>query len=130
MINKYKTFIKYGVVAISSFILDILLFNIFLIIFKPLKYKIIIATIAARVISSLVNFFLNKNRVFDNKNRTKDVIYKYYILVVVQMLVSAFTVNTLDKLLNINVNFIKIPVETIIFINNYFIQKYLIFKNK
>ena len=44
------------------------------------------------------------------------------------MLVSAFVVNNLYKIIHINATFIKVPVEFILFICNYLIQKILIFK--
>ncbi|NLA32767.1 MAG: glycosyltransferase family 2 protein, partial [Mollicutes bacterium] len=47
----YKLFIKYILSAISSFILDIILFSIFLL----LTEKILLSTILARIISSIYN---------------------------------------------------------------------------
>ena len=44
------------------------------------------------------------------------------------MLVSAFAVDNLYKLLSINATLIKVPVEFILFVCNYLIQKILIFK--
>ncbi len=128
LINKYSMFIKYIIVSCLSFIIDISFFNIFNFIFKSLDYRIIISTILARIISSLINFMLNKDKVFKSNESTKVTIVKYYTLVIVQMLISAFVVNKLYKVLSINENFIKIPVEIILFICNYLIQKVLIFK--
>ena len=126
-----NTFIKYIIIAIISFIIDIVLFKLFNTIFFNLTYKIIIATIFARIISSLFNFIMNKDKVFKSNKNMKETIIKYYSLVVVAMLVSAFTVNALNKIFSgIDPVFIKIPVEFLIFIGNYLIQKKLIFKNK
>jgi len=125
IIKKYEMFIKYIFVACVSFGIDILFFNIFNLLFIN---KIIIATILARIISSFINYLLNRNRVFkSNENKTKTIL-KYYVLVIVQMLISALVVDNLYKIININVNFIKIPVEFVLFICNYLIQKILIFK--
>ena len=63
-------------------------------------------------------------------NKSFKTIFKYYTLVIIQMLVSAFGVNKLYKIININPVFIKIPVEFVIFMVNYFIQKFLIFKKQ
>ena len=125
MIKKYKMFIKYIIVAIISFGVDITFFNLFL---KLIK-SIILATILARIISSLVNYLLNKNKVFDNKAKHKSTIIKYYLLVIFSMLLSAFTVNGLSHIIKINPTFIKIPVECLIFVFNYIVQKLIIFKN-
>ena len=128
LIKKYGMFIKYLFVSGLSFIIDIAFFNIFNFIFKGYDKRIIISTILARIISSFINFLLNKDKVFKSNEKTSNTIYKYYMLVIVQMLVSAFLVNKLYKIIKINENFIKIPVEFMLFICNYLIQKIFIFK--
>ncbi len=123
VINKYQVFLKYIIVAILSFIIDIILFNLF----NKLILNIIYATIIARIISSLFNFLMNKNKVFkSNKKYAKEFI-KYLILVIMQMFLSAFLVDTLARYILINPTFIKIPVDFVIFIINYLVQKFLIF---
>ena len=125
LLKKYEMFIKYIFVAGISFIIDIVFFSIFKFIFVG---NIIIATILARIISSFINYLLNKDKVFKSNEKNSKTIVKYYILVVVQMLVSAFAVDNLYKLIQINATIIKIPVEFILFVCNYLIQKILIFK--
>lgn len=124
IIQKYNVLIKYLLVAILSFILDILLFNIF----NHLWLNIILATILARAISATFNFLLNRNKVFKSSSKASIALVKYFSLVIMQMLVSAFTVDFLAKFISINPTFIKIPVEFILFICNYLIQKFLIFQ--
>jgi len=125
LIKKYEMFIKYIFVAGISFVIDIVFFSIFKFIFVG---NIIIATILARIISSFINYLLNKDKVFKSNEKSSKTIIKYYSLVVIQMLVSAFAVDNLYKLLSINATLIKVPVEFILFICNYLIQKILIFK--
>lgn len=124
-LKKYNIFLKYILVAVISFGIDIFFFNLFNII---INNKIVISTILARIISSFLNYLLNRDRVFKSDESKSSTLFKYYTLVVVQMLVSAFIVDNLYKLININATLIKIPVEFIIFICNYFIQKIFIFK--
>lgn len=128
IIKKYEIFLKYITVSIISFIIDIAFFNIFLLVFKNIDNKIIISTIIARIISSLINYLLNKNKVFNSKEKVFNTIIKYYALVIIQMLISAFMVNFIYSKVSINPTIIKIPVEFIIFICNYLIQKVFIFK--
>lgn len=123
LFKKYETFIKYIIVAIISFLIDITLFTIF----NMLTQKIVLSTVLARVISSFINYLLNKDKVFANRDKSLKTIFKYYLLVIIQMLVSAFGVKKLYKMININPTIIKIPVEFIIFICNYLIQKVFIF---
>ena len=81
----------------------------------------------ARIISSLFNFFLNKKKVFASDVNIWVSIFKYYLLVVIQMFLSAFSVDILNSILKISPTLIKIPVEFIIFIINYLVQKFFIF---
>ena len=127
-IIKYLTFIKYFLVSGLSFLIDITLFTIFNKIFK----SIILGTIISRIISSFINYLLNRNvpqtylRFF--KSSEKNTLYKYYLLVLIQMLVSATLVDKLYTLVSINPTIIKVPVELLLFLCNYIIQKYYIFK--
>lgn len=127
LIKKYSMFIKYIIVAGISFGIDISLFTIFN---TVIGIKIIAATVGARIISSFINYLLNKDKVFKSEENTKSTIIKYYILVVIQMFTSAFLVNTLCNFIHINPTFIKIPVEFILFICNYLIQKLFIFNKR
>ena len=126
----YKLFIKYIISSLSSFILDILLFTMFVNILPEFNLNgithIVIATIIARIISALYNFLINAKVVFKNKNKVS--IIKYFILCIVQMFISAFTVSSIFKLLNVNVTIIKVIVDTIIFIINFVIQREWVFK--
>lgn len=127
----YIIFLKYIFSSIISFIVDIVIYKIiFDIINKYIaNYAIIIATVVARIISSLVNYRINKNAVFkvsDNKS-----IIKYYILCFIQMLASAFLVEIIYNLLNKNYEvFIKLVVDSIIFLINFKVQKEWVFKKE
>ena len=128
----YKLFMKYILSSLGSFVVDIILFSIFVKILPDIQWlkgvitTIVIATIIARVISSLFNFAINSKIVF--KHSTKSSIIKYFILVIIQMLISAFVVSKLFKILGISSTLIKIIVDVIIFIVNFVIQREWIFK--
>lgn len=125
-IKKYYTFIIYLVVAISSMVIDEVLFIIFN---KVFLLKIMIATIIARVFSSLYNYLLNRNKVFKDNQDTKKTMIEYYILVVITMLLSGGLVTIFDKIIFFLPTFlIKLIVDGCLFIMNYFIQKLIIFK--
>ena len=130
-----KTFSKYIVSAGISFLIDYSLFSLFAYFLKlSIGSKgIILATIMARVISSVINYLLNKNKVFNsNKNKPfdKETFIKYTFLVVFQMMMSAFIVYSLYNMTGIDEKIIKPPVEGVLFIVNYFVQKSFIFKKK
>jgi len=89
--------------------------------------SIFFATVCARIISSFLNYLMNRNAVFKNVDRgkktDKKTLVKYYILVVVQMCVSSVLVFGIHKVTLINETIVKIPVDVFIFMVNYFVQK-------
>ncbi len=125
--KKYETFIKYILVAGISFIIDASLFYIFNTI---CTIDIFMATIIARCVSSFINYLLNRNKVFNSSESKIKSLIKYYILVVIQMIVSGSLVKLLAKVILVNPVFIKVPVEFILFVCNYLIQKIYIFKGR
>ncbi len=136
IINKFFTFFKYIFSSGICYILDLSVFSILSYLLKnipSLKY-ILISTICARIFSSFINFILNKNKVFNqdktNKNDNINLILNYYLLVIIQMFVSAISTEIVYKLTNYNLVLIKFIVDCIILVANYIIQKKYIFNNK
>jgi len=136
LIKKYSTFLKYILSAGISFLIDLSLFTVFNLIFRRLlgNYSIICATILARIISSLINYRINRNTVFKkdegSSKMDKQSFIKYITLVIVQMFTSSLLVYALYNALKINEILIKVPVECALFIVNYFVQKLFIFNKK
>ena len=88
---------------------------------------IIVSTVFARVISSLVNYGLNKKVSFNSNKNISNTIIKYYILCIVQMFVSGFLVSRIYIFTGFSEVIIKLVVDTILFIVNYRIQRMFIF---
>ena len=126
----YKLFAKYIFSSLSAFVIDIILFSIFINIFTNInlddKTKILLATISARIISSLYNFKINAKIVF--KNMTKSSYIKYAMLVLIQMFVSAFGVTYFSRRIGIDLTGIKVLVDMIIFMVNFVVQREFVFK--
>lgn len=126
----YKLFAKYIFSSLSAFVIDIILFSIFINVFTNInlddKTKILFATILARIISAFYNFKINAKVVF--KNMTKSSYIKYAVLVVIQMFVSAFGVTYLSRKIGIDLTGIKVIVDMIIFMVNFVIQREFVFK--
>lgn len=126
----FNSFIKYSAISLISCIIDVVLFKIFLIVVKlNLKETVIImlATIFARIISSFVNFILNKKIAFDSKKRVSNTIVKYYCLCICQMIISGFAVSVIYSTTHFSEVIIKLIVDTILFCINYRIQRKFIF---
>ncbi|HOB26221.1 MAG TPA: GtrA family protein [Bacilli bacterium] len=96
---------------------------------SSIYYIILIATIVARIISSLINFIINKKWAFkSNGKTTKELIY-FYILFIAKLLASSLLVWSLSNT-NINHTILKALVDIFLFFISYYIQSKYIFKNK
>ena len=122
----YKLFIKYIFSAISSFVVDILLFTLILTCIKNITNAILISTILARIVSSLYNYLINSKLVFKKINKYS--LFKYFFLVIIMMFVSGLTVDYLVELIKWNATLVKIIVDAIIFVINFIVQREFIFK--
>lgn len=125
-----NSFVKYSAVSLISCLIDVMLFEIILLNLKfDLDETILItvSTVIARIISSLVNYTLNKKVSFKSKKDVKNTIVKYYILCIIQMIASAVFVSAIYHFTGITEVIIKIIVDTIIFFINYRIQRVVIF---
>ncbi len=133
LIRRYRIFIKYTLSAGIAFGIDLILFTVFNHLLIPLTddKAIIFSTIAARILSSLLNYSINRNKVFENKKKNfydKKTFTYYYLLVIIQLCISAISVFVIHKFIIVDATIIKIPVDIVIFIINYFVQKNIIFK--
>ena len=123
----YKLFFKYVLTAVSSFALDILLFCIFINIIK-VNYNIMISTVIARILSSIYNFLVNSKFVFKKSNKKS--LIKYFILVIIQMLISGVSVTFFSDYLHLNAPVTKLIVDTVIFVVNFIVQREWIFNKE
>lgn len=123
----YQPFLKYGISSISSFSVDIILFSILLKLIGFETYlSITFSTIVARIISSLTNYTLNRHWVFKASSKYSGA--KYFILVIIQMFLSSAYVSIIAQIWsNGNTTFIKIIVDSILFLISYLIQKHYVF---
>jgi len=94
----------------------------------------LVATIASRVISSIVNYVLNRKVVFKAVDNVRRTAIRYYILAACQMLISFLLVDLLAaKVLKVTGALdvlIKCVVDGCLFIFSYGIQRKWVFKNK
>lgn len=97
------------------------------------KSAIFIATVLARVISSLFNYSFNRQAVFKDKGNVSSSIVRYYTLCVIQMLVSyglVWTVTDRLKLGGILTIIAKAVIDTILFIISFQIQQRWVFNGE
>ena len=123
--------------SFSSFLIDIVMYWLLGYILRPfipdetlvwgVSVLIITRTVLARVVSSIYNFLMNKKLVFKNGSKSPAVAVKYYLLVIVQLTVSAILVNY--ALLFIPYSTIrKVIIDTLLFVISFIIQREWVFK--
>lgn len=133
----YSVFLKYIASSGISFVVDISIFAVVIALLGERldpTFRIGIATATARIISSMINFTINKTTVFKGSSRgstKREMFLKYYAVCIVQMLCSALFVNILFVLIGFNEVVIKLIVDSFLFIISFQIQREWVFsKNK
>lgn len=129
----YGFILSYLFSSVASCVVDLTFFYIICKFFGKIfgGSTVLCATVIARIISSLTNYFINRKYVFDSKDKAKDTIWKYYALAIPQMLVSAMLVWFLTLLFSTNPELktvIKLIIDTILFFISYRIQQCWVFK--
>lgn len=127
----YKIFILFGLSGAASFALDIGLYSMFIYFWRDdaPEMFIIFATIAARVLSSLFNYFVNRHKVF-GQGSSKSLI-RYYILAAFIMAVSAGAVHLLyTEWLGRGEVVLKVLVDVILFVFGFVVQRAWVFKKE
>ena len=122
-------FAKYIFSSLSSCVIDLLLFHLFCTVLQPLSaaFYVAIATVGARVISSVYNCIVNYKLVFQS-HKGKSSAFKYFALVIVQMCASAALTSWGVYLLSaVPEVWIKLIVDTFLFFTSFYVQRRFIF---
>ncbi len=117
----YKQIFQFSCVSLLSFWLDYILYVIFNFVLK----SILLSNIFARCISSFINYHLNKNLVFQRKNKTS--FFRYYLLVIVILMLNTFLLEILVNYLLFNRFVAKIIVEFLLFLFSFIAQRLFVF---
>lgn len=119
----YKQILKFSCSSLISFVIDYILYVIFLF----LSSNLILSNVLSRCISASVNYTLNKKIVFKNKESTIKSALKYFLLAIGIMIVNSLILNFLVTYLSINRLIAKIITEVVLFLVSWIIQKNYIF---
>ncbi|MBR3796465.1 MAG: bifunctional glycosyltransferase family 2/GtrA family protein [Clostridia bacterium] len=122
-IKIYMVIFKYLFSSIASFVIDYALYWLCL---GVIGLAPLLSYALARLVSSQVNYNLNKHTVFGGRGGKTSMI-KYYVLCVVQGLLGAGLVQVLPSVIPLSAAVIKIPVDLVLFILSYFIQRDYVF---
>ena len=128
-----KKFIKFIFASLSSFVIDIILFHLLVLLLKdsfPALY-ITIATVGARIISAVYNYLINYKFVFKSRASKTTSLAKYALLAVIQMGLSAGIVSLFVHLFPGCIEtVVKAIVDTILFLLSYAVQQRFVFSSK
>lgn len=122
-IKIYMVIFKYLFSSIASFVIDYALYWLCL---GTLGLPAVVSYALARLVSSQVNYNLNKHTVFGGRGG-KNSMVKYYALAVVQGAVGAGLVQVLPGVIPLSAAVIKIPVDIVLFMISYVIQRDFVF---
>lgn len=122
-------FIKFAASSLLSTAIDLAFFTLFIYFLEqPFpKMYIILATTIARIISSIVNYTLNKKVVFKENHQVKTAFVRYVLLSIIQMLLSGLLVTYFVKTILPYELITKILVDCSLFFLAFFVQKRFIF---
>lgn len=128
----YSLFFKYIFASVSSFILDFLLYALFIKLTKNISFMsyIVLSTICARVISATYNFAINRKQVFKSDQGIAKTAVQYLVLAVATMFASGLLVDVLVTYLSFNVYWAKILVDAVLFLINFKVQRDFIFTKR
>lgn len=126
----YKQIFRFAVASSLSSLIDLAVFRL-LFHFMDLfgfQHVVLIATVIARAVSSLFNFFANRKAVFQQLGDLKKQLLSYYILALIIMFMSWWGVLQLSKIVSIDIIWIKLLVDSVLFMLSFTVQKKLIFR--
>lgn len=129
----YAVFCKFVLSSLSSSVIDMAMFWLFCRIFRGVDNLfmgyIMLSTILARIISATYNFTVNYKVVFNGRGNKVIAAAKYVLLAVVIMLFSGYGVTFIHGFFStVPELFVKIPVDTVLFLLSFAIQREFVYK--
>lgn len=129
-IRIYSLILKYLMSSLSSFVIDIVIYSLFITLLRGVsaEYYIIISTYLAKVFSCTYGYFVNKRLVFKSKGNPVKTGIEFFLLCIIQSTCSGFITRGFVYLTLWNEVLCKIIVDTTLFFISFQIQNRWIFK--
>lgn len=125
MIKKVWEFVRFSLSSLASFVVDYALANA---LFYWISLPSAVSIVIARVLSSLLNYNLNKRLVF-RCGKSRGQLLKYYALVVAVLLLNTGFVELL-RFLGLSFALAKIIADSILFVCSYLAQHLWVYPQK
>jgi glycosyltransferase involved in cell wall biosynthesis len=121
----YFVFFRFIFSSLSAALID---FLVFMGIFSLTK-NILVSLIGSRIVSSLINFFVNRKLVFHRQQGFTFSLIKYYILLCFMTGLSYLLISLLHTKIGISIPLSKIIAETALFLISFSLQRNFVFSN-
>lgn len=131
----YGIILKFFLSSVLSFLIDYVLYNVFNVAFKSMGFAkhLFLATVLARILSSIFNFTFNRKAVFRSKAPLAITVARYYILWAVQLMTSYFLVALLSKPFGDSTlaqAIFKLIVDTLLYFVSFRVQQAWVFRER
>lgn len=130
----YKLILSFVFSSLLSMLVELVIFYLTLEFFFKGKYDVLLATVVARVISSVVNFTVNRKKVFAAEEKLGRTLIRYIILAIPLAVASMGSIKAFSVLLSaqspILKTLLKMVVDTILFFVSFRAQQNWVFAPK
>lgn len=130
LLLKYSKLFKFFASSVLSFIIDYSAYAALLAITVNVKYSLIISNVFARVISSTVNYTVNRIIVFKHNGSVGKSALEYFCLAGFILFANTLLLELSVKSFSLPPLVAKLMVEGILFLFSWTIQRYVIFKKR
>lgn len=125
----YKEILKFALSSLSSFFLDYLLFSILMFFLPHTAIAILLANIAARIVSAFYNYSMNCRFVFHTDQRIREA-SGYFALAGFILMMNNLILELFIQIFSVPVHPAKLLTEFLLFLISWLIQKYVIFRKE
>lgn len=125
----YKEIIKFSASSLVSFLVDYSLFTV-LLAGLGATLSLTVSNITARIISTSVNYTINRKLVFKSKKTVWKSALQYLVLAAAILAGNTFMLNIFVEQLNVNRYAAKLLTELLFFILSWLVQRIFIFRKK
>ena len=128
----YQNIFKFALSSAASFLVDYGIYALFILILAavPTALRVLLANAIARTASSIFNFSVNKQLVFQNKDSIGKTGISYASLVIAMFVLDTLLITLFYQIFGLNLLLVKILVGSLLFVLSWFVQKKVIFKER
>lgn len=122
----YKMILLFAASSFLSAVVDYVLVLLFDLLFRPLQNGLLLSVVLARVISSLMNYLMNRKLVFED--RTRGSMVRYFLLAAGILAANYLLLAIIEKAIPLAIA--KIIVEVLLYPVSFYMQRKFVFPHK